>query len=135
MRKGAEQVSVLRAEDGASHIVSELSFFLSVQQPYTVAATAASDVTLLALSKSDYESEIMPANPEDAALVHSNLLRKYALNSNGEDTGMVHNTMAPDEQQVRRVPWLLREVAEGRAPAAAALMRWQWLPVHPPRCE
>jgi hypothetical protein len=34
------QVSVLRAEDGASHIVTELAFFLAIQQPYSVSSTA-----------------------------------------------------------------------------------------------
>lgn len=66
-------------------IVGEIAFFLRTQQPYTVAATAYGDVTLLVLPGVLYE-ETIASYPEQQELIMTNIHRKYGLDEASAQT-------------------------------------------------
>ena len=81
----------------SASVVGELSFFMGVMQPFTMAASENSDVILQSLNKEDYES-ILENYSEGHSYIASNLCLEYGLDRNGNeiDTFAAHaNTNAP----------------------------------------
>mmetsp|Transcript_10944 Transcript_10944/g.32500 ORF Transcript_10944/g.32500 Transcript_10944/m.32500 type:complete len:2648 (+) Transcript_10944:3-7946(+) len=88
VHKGADtHIAIIRSDMGFGHVVGELSFITGIQQPYTVAATASGDVTLLVLSQADYEWAVT-MYPEQAEVVSQQVLRRYGIDAFGEELDM-----------------------------------------------
>ena len=74
----------VRADLGPGQIVGEVAFFLSIAQPYTLAASARSEVTLVYVTTASFE-EIALSYPEQVDTVVRTILRKYGLDKSGQD--------------------------------------------------
>jgi CRP-like cAMP-binding protein len=53
--KGEQHIATIRSDLGPGQIVGEIGFFIGIQQPYTVVASAKSEVTLVTLSAGSFE--------------------------------------------------------------------------------
>lgn len=92
MRDG-NVVRSVRFDSELPNVVCEIPFFMGVSQPRTFQARKTSDVTILALSKFDYE-EVMCIYPEQNDIIVSNVLAFFQLDKDGNDVSMVRQTDA-----------------------------------------
>ena len=90
MRDGNVMRSV-RFDSELPNVVCEIPFFVGISQPRTFQARKTSDVTLLALSKFDYE-EVMCIYPEQNDIIVSNVLAYFQLDKDGNDASMARQT-------------------------------------------
>ncbi|KAG8459689.1 hypothetical protein KFE25_003141 [Diacronema lutheri] len=86
VRKGDALITTIRADIGPGQVVGELAFFAGIPQPYTVQASARSEVTLVVLPALGYD-EIVASYPEQLETIMVTVLRKFGLNVNGSDYG------------------------------------------------
>lgn len=77
----------VRFDSELPNVVCEIPFFMGVSQPRTFQARKTSDVTVLALSKFDYE-EVMCIYPEQNDIIVSNVLSFFQLDKDGNDVSM-----------------------------------------------
>ncbi len=90
MRDGNVMRSV-RFDSELPNVVCEIPFFVGISQPRTFQARKTSDVTLLALSKFDYE-EVMCIYPEQNDIIVSNVLAYFQLDKDGNDASLARQT-------------------------------------------
>ena len=83
----------VRFDSELPNVVCEIPFFMGVSQPRTFQARKTSDVTVLALSKFDYE-EVMCIYPEQNDIIVSNVLSFFQLDKDGNDVSMARRTDA-----------------------------------------
>ncbi|GMH51011.1 hypothetical protein TrST_g8567 [Triparma strigata] len=90
--------------------VGEVAFFMNMPQPFQVRASGESDVSLLTLSKADYETCIN-SYPESHGTIISTVLAIFGLNNVGEDidkgssdgmTGMM-SVVADDDELFKQI--------------------------------
>ena len=74
---------IIRSDLESPSIVGEVSFFLGVQQQYSVRAPESQDIEMLMLSKEAAE-ELFRDFPEQQEIICSNLLLKYNMDLKGE---------------------------------------------------
>jgi hypothetical protein len=74
---------IIRSDVESPSIVGEVSFFLGVQQQYSVRAPESQDIEMLMLSKEAAE-ELFRDFPEQQDIICSNLLLKYNMDLKGE---------------------------------------------------
>jgi ankyrin repeat protein len=84
--KGDEHIATIRSDLGSPPTIGEIAFILGIVQPYTVAASAGGEVTLLLLDAASFD-ELIAIFPEQANVVLQNLLRPFGLSTTGEDVG------------------------------------------------
>ena len=73
--------------------VGEIAFFMNMPQPFQVRASTVADVTLLSLSKEDYE-RCINQYPESHGTITGSMLSIFGLDSVGGDMDKSSNTMA-----------------------------------------
>ena len=113
---------VIRSDVDTPSIVGEISFFLGVQQQYSVRAPESSDIELLVLSKENGE-ELFKDYPEQQEIITANLLSKYNLDSSGDD--LEHEAGdAEEDPDVHALRSILKETVERRHDEAFQALAW-----------
>jgi len=98
--KGDSLLSTIRSDVGPGQVVGEVSFFIGVQQPYSVVASSKGEVTLIVLTTASY-NEIMTSYPEESDTIVQNVLRKYGLDKLGGDLASGGMAEQMDEDELR----------------------------------
>ena len=95
---------IIRSDVDAPSIVGEISFFLGVQQQYSVRAPTSSDIEMLMLSKEAVE-DLFRDYPEQQEIINTNLLQKFNMDAKGDDIDRItmDDNDDPDAQAIRQV--------------------------------
>jgi len=113
VRKDARFVRTIRGDANQGTIVGEAAFILGVHQPYSVGAVGTGDVSLLVLSKRQFESYIA-SYPEQLDVVTSNLLKQFDVDKQGKSLTN-HNKQLEEDEAI--------EYEELKAIVSAAMVR------------
>lgn len=114
-----DEVKMTLRSDMGTTIVGEFGFFLGIQRTHSVSASSTSDVTLLVLSGPDYD-EIVASYPEQGDLIVNNLLRKFGIDRQGNNTAdATAGTANLDERELAEFELLRGLIDHGHAAVAA----------------
>ncbi|KAK9811376.1 hypothetical protein WJX72_002779 [[Myrmecia] bisecta] len=83
IRDGAV-IRSMRHDSEHSNAVGDVAFFMGIPQPRAFQARTTADVTLLVISKLDYE-EVVQNYPEQNDIIVTNILTYYELDKDGND--------------------------------------------------
>eukprot|EP00960_Hanusia_phi_P042589 755587-Hanusia_phi.AAC.10 len=82
---------IVRSDVEDPSVIGEVSFFLGVQQQYSVRAPYDTDIELLVLSKESAE-ELFKNYPEQHEIISNNILQSFNLDKDGNDLADVEMT-------------------------------------------
>ena len=83
-QEGKTFLNTVKNDSQNPSIVGELSFFLVIPQPHMVMASSESDVSLVSLTKSNYNAAL-EKYPESHQIIVTSLLAEMGLDTNGDE--------------------------------------------------
>jgi ankyrin repeat protein len=113
VKKADVLIATIRSDIGPGQVVGDIAFFCGIPQPYTVQASAQSEVTLVVLHSSGYD-EIVASYPEQLDTITSTVLRKFGLDKNGNDVsnGAVLADGARDKEEQEELESLRESIRQ-----------------------